>query len=216
MPRKPQAPAPRGSQKWLQRAVALAPGRLQPRGLPPLEWLSPLADDGFAEYGDAAFLRRLGLPHLAPALDRFWPRGGPMWDGLARAGDAVVLVEAKAHLREALASPCGATAPASRARIAASLSETRASLNGDARSDWMRVFFQQANRLAHLHWLVAQGIDAHLLLIGFCGDTDLPLPGTPEAWTAMHLASLHALGLRPAHPLAARVHQCHPTVTGLA
>ena len=56
MPRKPQPPARRGSQKWLQRAVARAPGLLQPSGLPPLEWCSPLADDEFSEYGDAAFL----------------------------------------------------------------------------------------------------------------------------------------------------------------
>ncbi len=215
MPRKPQPPARRGSQKWLQRAVARAPGLLQPSGLPPLEWCSPLADDEFSEYGDAAFLRRLDLARLAPALAAFWPRGGPVWDGLARAGEAVVLVEAKAHLREALTSPCGATAPASRARIAASLAETRAALGGDDRSNWMRVFFQQANRLAHLHFLVRQGVDAHLLLVGFCGDTDFADPGSAQAWAAMDMAILHALGLSPAHPLAGRVHHLYPDVAWL-
>ncbi|MCC5988202.1 MAG: hypothetical protein JJT95_11015 [Pararhodobacter sp.] len=216
MSRLPQNPATRGSQKWLQHAVARAPHLLQPPSLPALTWLSPLAGDDFAEYRDGAFLQRLGLGHLAPVLADFWPRGGPVWDGLAMADNIVVLAEAKAHLREALSTPCAATAPASRARITEALAETRRALRGDDRSDWMRVFFQQANRLAHLQWLVSKGVDAHLLFIGFCGDTDMPLPGTPEAWQAMDLAVLHALGLGPTHPLAGRVHHVHPPVVALA
>lgn len=216
MPRIPQKPAMRGSQKWLQRAVAHAPHLLQPPGLPPLTWRSPLGNDDFAEYSDAAFLQRLGLDHLVPLIGGFWPRGGPVWDGLAIAGKAVVLVEAKAHLREAISTPCAATATESRARISAALADARGALGGDDRSDWMRVFFQQANRLTHLHWLVAQGVDAHLLQVGFCGDHAMRLPGTAEAWQAMDMAVLHALGLGQAHPLAGRVHHLHPPVALLS
>ena len=215
MARLRQKPAQKGSQKWLQRAVAQAPEILQPPGLPPLRWLSPLETDGFAEYGDAAFLQRLGLERLAPALAAFWPRGGPVWDGLACADDAVVLVEAKGHLHEALSSPCAARDPASRARIAAGLAAARAGLGGDEVSDWMAVFYQFANRLAHLWWLNEQGIEAHLLLVGFTGDDTVRAPTSAEGWRAMHLAMLHALGLPEAHPLHRRVHHLHPDVSVL-
>lgn len=202
-------PARKGSQYWLQHLVATDPARLQPPGLPPLEWLSPLAGDDHAEYMDADFLARLGLPHLAPALLAFWPRSGPRWDGLARAGEAVVLVEAKSHLTEALSSP-SAAGPASLARIRRALNDTRVALGADARSDWSRVFYQYANRLAHLHWLCAQGVDAHLLMVGFLGDVDMRGPDRAEEWHVLYLAAHHALGLSGRHPLARRVHHVHP------
>ncbi len=210
-----QKAARRGSQKWLQIAVAAAPQRLQPPGLAPLTWRSPLADDDHAEYRDAAFLERLGLGHLAPALAAFWPRGGPVWDGLATCADGVVLVEAKAHLREALSTPCAARDPDSRARIAAALGQAREALGARGGGDWMEVFYQSANRLALLWWLNAQGVRAHLLMVGFLGDAGMRGPATPEAWQAMARAIRQALGLPEAHPLRDRVHWVHPPVEGL-
>jgi hypothetical protein len=210
MARVVPAPARKGSQFWLQHMVAHDPGALQPDALPPLEWLSPLAADDHAEYMDADFLHRLGLSHLAPALADFWPRSGPRWDGLARAGKAVVLVEAKSHLAEALSSPCAAS-PASLARIRRALDDTRAALRGDDRSDWSRVFYQYANRLAHLHWLRAQGVQAHLLLVGFVGDVAMKGPATAAEWHAIYLAAHHAMGLVEGHPLARFVHHVHPS-----
>jgi len=200
---------------WLQRAVAHAPERVQPPCLPVLDWRSPLAGDGFAEYRDAAFLHRLGLAHLAPALADFWPRGGPAWDGLARAGDRVVLVEAKAHLREAVSSPCMAASPTSRTRIAAALNAARDGLGGTPGPDWMASFYQFGNRLAHLWWLHEQGVAAELLLVGFTGDAAFGIPPTAADWQGQHRAMLAALGLPERHRLHERVHAVHPDVSGL-
>ena len=213
--RIPRRPAARGSQKWLQIAVEAAPALLQPPTLAPLDWLSPRADDDRAEYRDGGFLQRLGLADHAPALADFWPRGGPVWDGLARCADGVVLVEAKAHLREALSTPCAAADPASRARIGAALDQARRGLGARGGCDWMQVFYQSANRLAHLWWLNARGVRAHLLMIGFVGDADMQGPASAEAWQALALATGHALGLPEAHPLRHRVHWVHPEVAPL-
>lgn len=201
----------KGSQKWLQQLVAEAPQRLQPQGLAPLQWLSPLADDSFAEYRDGDFLHRLGLPHLAPDLAAFWPRGGPVWDGLARAGDRVVLVEAKAHLREARSSPCAARSEASRQMIAQAFARVQADLVVVPQADWMQHFYQYANRLAHLWWLRAQGVQAHLLLVGFVGDTEMRGPLTPAEWQGLYAEADAALGLGPDHALHAYVHHIFPT-----
>lgn len=44
------------------------------------------ASDRYAEYSDAAFLKRLHLDEDVDALAEFWPRrGGPDWDALALA-----------------------------------------------------------------------------------------------------------------------------------
>ena len=91
------------------------------------EWVSPLAADDYSEYQDAAFLGALCLERLASDLRRFWPRRGPVWDGLARirsasGEDGVLLVEAKSHVKEN-AGPtyaCGARG-ASLERITAQL-----------------------------------------------------------------------------------------------
>jgi hypothetical protein len=49
--------APRGSLKWLRRAVAPRPDLLQPAAPPEVRWVSPFEPDDFAEHRDAAFVR---------------------------------------------------------------------------------------------------------------------------------------------------------------
>jgi hypothetical protein len=67
------------------------------------DWRSPLAEDGYAEYWDKAFLERVDLGHHAADLATFWPTGGPPWDGLAvisRGGDTrsgVLMLEGKSY-----------------------------------------------------------------------------------------------------------------------
>lgn len=213
MTRIPQMPDGRGSQKWLQHFVEKNPTALQPRGMKALTWLSPLANDDFAEYMDGAFLQHLGLPELVPALPSFWPVSGPRWDGLARVGSSVVLVEAKAHIAEALSTPSAASAPASRSLISASLAQTKTALGADDRSDWSRCFYQLANRIAHLWWLRENNIDAHLLFVGFLSATDMPHPATLDGWEALYLAANHALGLRENHLLSRYIHHVYPDVS---
>ena len=117
-----------------------------------IDWRSPLESDGFAEYWDSVFLDRLGIHLERRPLKEFWPRSGPHWDGLARCGDSVFLVEAKAHVSELDSSPCGAQ-PKSRRRIEDAMSQTRAFLWVRSETDWTRCLCQYANRLAHLYLL---------------------------------------------------------------
>ncbi|MGF1660165.1 MAG: hypothetical protein ACFCUS_12125 [Rubrimonas sp.] len=193
--------------------MAARPDLLRPPGFSSIDWRSPLAEDEFAEYRDAAFLERVGLPHLVEALAAFWPSRGPQWDGLGLSGGIVVLAEAKAHAGE-LASTCAA-GPESRRRIAAALAETRDALGAASGADWTAGFYQYANRLAHLRFLRARGVDARLLLIGFLNDAEMRGPSTPDAWAAAYGAADAALGLPPRHALSDAIHHVHPDVTDL-
>jgi len=69
MPRISQGPAVKGSQKWIQKLVNKNPDLLTSLirtelNLPDtdtISWLSPLAEDGYAEYRDQAFLDLLNI-----------------------------------------------------------------------------------------------------------------------------------------------------------
>ena len=92
----------RGSKHWLQHAVRNKSPELD---LPILHalgmrneelvWKSPLEENAYRESRDTSALRLLNIDLSAQALATFWPRRGPVWDGLAttRGGDAI-LVEA--------------------------------------------------------------------------------------------------------------------------
>src|SRR5206468_6978510 len=154
MSRFPQKLCARGSQRWMQWFVNHAPLVLDSEiDLGPIDWRSPLRDDGYAEYRDAAFLERLGITLPRRPLDTFWPRGGPQWDALGRAasGEAVI-VEAKAHLNE-LYSPATAASESSLSLIRASLAEAARVMNVPAGFEWSKQFYQYANRLAHGYFL---------------------------------------------------------------
>ena len=212
--RVPQPEGTRGSLKWLQRAVARRPDLLQPQGLPVIRWLSPLAEDDFAEYRDASFLKLLGLAHLTPALAVFWPARGPQWDALGLCAAGPVLVEAKAHLGE-FNSPASQAGAVSMARIRAAFAAMQADLGLAPGADWTRSTYQYANRLAHLWWLRLQGVDAHLLFVSFIGDEERQGPRSADAW---HLAFRDAdrqLGIPQDHPILRNVHHVLPDVVAL-
>ncbi|MBL9048975.1 MAG: hypothetical protein JNK19_02555 [Tabrizicola sp.] len=201
----------RGSLKWIQQAVAWCPELLQPPGLPAITWLSPLRQDGFAEYRDAAFLERLGLTHLSGSLKDFWPKGGPQWDALGLTSRGPVLVEAKAHLREFF-SPGTMASAASRARIEAAFREVQQDLGLKPRASWADVYYQYANRLAFLWWLHKQGVAAELVFVSFLNDRDIGGPESAETWHAAFAGADHVLGLPARHRLAAHVHHVMPDV----
>lgn len=205
----------RGSLKWLQRAVNRRPDLLLHPATGPVEWLSPLRTDGYAEYRDRAFLRLIGHEDLSDDLAAFWPARGPQWDALGRAGETVVLVEAKAHVGEILSGSCAAGAK-SLERIEATFSQVRAALGVSAGTPWTQSFYQLANRLAHLHFLRVRGVDARLLLVGFVGDGEMKGPASAAEWQAAYQVAEYAMGLKPGHPLSAYVHHVHPDVRALA
>ena len=125
---------PKGSQKWVQEIINLCPSRLNrliqqeiaSLSGREIQWTSPLEQDKFAEYRDAAFLENLDLQEFTEELEKFWPKMGPQWDALGRTsdGEVFILVEAKANVPE-LVSFCGAKDKESLKTISASLAETQ-------------------------------------------------------------------------------------------
>jgi hypothetical protein len=178
---------------------------------PVIEWMSPLATQGFAEFADRDFLRVLGLDteENAQKLFAFWPEGGPRWDALARvraknSEAGVLLVEAKSHVQE-LRPTQGRTATAKQSidKIDAALKETQDWLGvpDERRASWVGPLYQTANRLAFLHFLRCHlGIRAWLAHILFVNDpTHRPPLQTPEpGWRHALAAAAKELGL-PRH-----------------
>src|SRR2546428_12649454 len=85
MSRMPQKPASRGSQKWIQLLVNQAPHLLD-RAIArhlnfsltdKIVWLSPLAQDAYAEYRDEMFLSKIEARAEVAPLSGFWPARGP-------------------------------------------------------------------------------------------------------------------------------------------
>jgi hypothetical protein len=81
MPRIPQGPAIRGSQKWIQKLVNEKPDlinslikiQLQLAETEEITWYSPLAEDELAEYQDQAFLELVNIELPNASLSDFWP-----------------------------------------------------------------------------------------------------------------------------------------------
>jgi hypothetical protein len=178
-----------------------------------LTWLSPLADDDYAEYRDVDFLERLGVGHLEPDLSVFWPERGPQWDALAEyAGGGKLLVEAKAHIRE-LFSHCSAENEISRSRIKIALGETVEFVKAWPRVAWTECFYQLANRVAHLYFLRNHGVNAKLLLVNFVGDERMNGPRSEAEWQAAYDVVWGVLGVPTRHDLANHIVEIFPEVT---
>ena len=110
------------------------------------------------------------------AWTKFWPQTGnvPNWDAVGRlelnAGVDYLLIEAKAHVEE-LQSSCSASKRGGLDTIREALQATIKSNGFPAKvEDWLSPYYQYANRLAHLHFLLEHAIPAHLVFIYFCGD----------------------------------------------
>jgi hypothetical protein len=159
-----------------------------------IEWHSPLEGVAFrfGEFRDGAFLRALGLEHLKPALRKFWPLGGPRWDGLATAhnpGTATpltyLLVEAKSYPDELLGRGCLAQPGSDADRlIRDSLARTALWAGAADSSKWRGQLYQYANRLAHVYFL-QQATEVPTWLVNLCFVNDLTKRPTPQAeWDA--------------------------------
>lgn len=199
----------KGSLKWIQRLIEHYPEQLaltlREAGVlgddTGVTWLSPREADDWAEYRDANFLRRLDLGDHAEALRAFWPRNGPQWDALGRSTDGrVILVEAKAHVGE-LASRCGAVSRESLTLIEHALQDTRTALGATEAADWMSGYYQYANRLAHLQFLRARGVDAHLVFLYFTNDTEMPGPHDRAGFETAISQAHAALGFSGGHTM---------------
>jgi hypothetical protein len=169
-----------------------------------IEWVSPIQVTGYREYQDRAFLDQLGLSAHAEHLPSFWPRGGPVWDGLARVTAAdgragVLLAEGKSYPAELYGSGCQAkTRSDSRKLITESLAATQKDLGlPEDPEKWMGRLYQTANRLAHMLWLRDQrGVPAWFVHLLFTDDPHGPT--SAEQWHDALKTADQELGL-PAH-----------------
>lgn len=203
MAQQNRGPAKRGSQKWIQILVNEKPHILDTiiaRELnltedDHIDWLSPLAKEGYAEYFDQSSLDKLGVKLNRKSLTSFWPKNGPHWDALGRttASQKLLLVEAKSHISELISSV--RASPASLQLIRKSLDETKCYLKSSSAADWTVGFYQYVNRLAHLYLLRKNDLEAYLVFVYFLNDVEMSGPATVEEWRAA-LDLLHAyLGL---------------------
>lgn len=183
--------AKRGSQMWLQKLVNQSPGALNSlilAAIPSIakqeiNWVSPLEDEDYVEYRDGSFLDHLQIELATRPMNTFWPPRGPVWDGLAYTDKGeILLVEAKAHIAEAVSPPSRAS-PQSKKLIDEALAEVKEFLGGNTEVDWSGTFYQVTNRLAHLYLLrTLNDVPAHLVFVYFIGDKDMGGPETSEEW----------------------------------
>ena len=197
----------RGSRKWIALAVNNHPSLLA-RTLgesDQINWCSPLATEGFVEFRDSSALEKLGLGHLSESLMSYWPARGPVWDALGRTPSGTIyLVEAKAHIAEML-TPGTKASDEPRRVIDKAFADVQRSLGARPRANWCDCFYQQANRLAFLHFMVRNGIDARLAHISFVGDATMDGPQSAEAFRAVDACVDYVLGLPARHYLKTRI-----------
>lgn len=194
-----------GSRLLLQAAVAKYPAllntALQKAGAignsVTVSWTSPLEKDQFKEYRDQAALEKIGVADsITYPLNKFWPKGGPVWDatGVTSSGRPILL-EAKAHIPEA-ASPASAASPRSLKHIEASLEVARKHYAPRSSAVWSGTFYQYANRLAHQYYLrELNNIPSLLIFLNFINATEMDGPTSEPEWEGA-IQLIHAvLGL---------------------
>ena len=191
MPRIQQGHGAKGSQKWIQKLVneksdllnSLIKIQLNLSDTDTITWLSPLAEDGYSEYQDQAFLDLLNITLSKISLSDFWPLKGPVWDGLGKSKTGrVFLVEAKSHISEVLSPGTGAGVKSLK-KIKKSLDETKSFLHSTSEHDWTSTFYQYTNRLAHLYLLRALNkVPAYLVFVYFVNDNEMNGPKSIDEW----------------------------------
>lgn len=171
-----------------------------------------------AELKGVGFLPPDDLTRVRQPWSDYWPQRGniPNWDAVGRgevAGDLHwLLVEAKSHVKEII-SRCGASERGGRGKIRDAFKSTAVHMGLDVDVErWMNPYYQYANRLAVLSFLIRQGIKAKLLFVYFLGDK-FPegraetCPTTAQEW-APHLEAMEGqIGWTTDNPLVEHVYK---------
>ena len=155
------------------------------------------------------------------AYSKFWPSRGEQqnWDAIGKAmidgQEEWLLIEAKAHDAEIRSIGTKASESGGRPKIRAAFISTLEALGytSEAASTWAEKWltgdYQNANRLATLHFFTQQGIAARLIYIYFCGDQHPGgklCPATPAEWQPTLDRIRCGLGLQRSSILESRVH----------
>lgn len=197
-----------------------------------IEW-SDFPFHRLANFGDAEWK---GMDFLPDAGGQDWkdywpdPRAGvtnrdgvPSWDAIGQLRRRQhptewLLVEAKAHETEFTKGPsCQAGAP-SMGRIAAAFQKTRVSMGlsedvwEDVKHAWLIAYYQVANRMACLNFLLNHAqVPGRLLFIYFVADRfpwspDVRCPVNSEEWEKLIDLCHGQMGIPPQHGLSERIH----------
>jgi hypothetical protein len=195
------------------------PKWISPLGHP--EWTTTAASHPYAEFR-SNFWSALGLSN-PPPNPTFWPDLGPNWDGVAALEGpggqrGVLLVEAKSHLTEPESS-CAAKPEGGRHRIVSSLDATKRYVEAPQSADWLRGYYQFANRLAFLYYLRARrNVPAWLALVNFVGDgfdgSRSVFPSKRADWDDTNSAITGHLGLPDCHALRPYLVNVYPPADG--
>ena len=153
-------------------------------------------------------------PTLKCRWQRFWPtgRGIHNWDAVGWIGSGpyreLLFLEAKSHIGE-IKSDCGAKSPGSIRKITEAFYKTKEALGANPDADWMRSYYQAANRIATLYFLQQEGIPARLLLLYFLSDRHdgQECPRTEQQWEQAIEAQWAHLGLDSEHHLSGMIHK---------
>jgi len=165
----------KGSKYWMQTIVnsELKTKLDKQMGLDPIKWLSPLAEDNYAEYklNQAVIANEIGIPK---DIYTFWPKNQPQWDAIGLSGDTIILVEAKAHTKE-LYSSMSASSDASRELICESMEKVLNECYPKGEIEkWKHGYYQLGNRLTFLKMLsdiaAPYGKNVKLVLLNIVND----------------------------------------------
>jgi len=186
-----------------------------------VEWLdfcfsqknAPLQDD--SEFVGLKFIEDA---QVQDKWRSFWPRTGNAqnWDAVGRiyVADATewLLVEAKGHIGE-LESECGATNRVSRQLILSALGKTSKAFGNCCQpiEHWLAPYYQYANRLAVLYFLMKECVPAvktRLLFIYFYGENreGCQCPQSEQEWLLPIQRMANWLGIDKHGELMQRVH----------
>ena len=144
---------------------------------------------------------------------RYWPTTGNVqnWDAVGRmlggGQDEWLLIEAKAYIGE-IRSSCGASEKGGLPMIRSAFEVTKQNMAIDQSKDWLSPFYQYANRLATLDFLLRQNVSARLVFIYFLGDEHQgkTCPATVADWMPALRESVAHLGLSGESGVEARTH----------
>lgn len=185
-----------------------------------VEWLdfgfsqknAPLQDD--REFVGLEFIRDA---QVQERWKSFWPQTGNVqnWDAVGRIsfGDTTewLLVEAKSHIGE-LKSRCGASSR-SQEIIRLALEKTCKAFGNRCQplDHWLAPYYQYANRLAVLYFLMKECVPAvksRLLFIYFYGESreGCECPQSEQEWLSPIQQMTNWLGIDPYSELMQRVH----------
>ena len=155
----------------------------------------------------------------------FWPTSGGQhnWDAVGRilVEDRWewLLVEAKSYPGE-LRTNCRAKEDNGCPKIKKALNRTKRELGISTRADWLNGYYQYANRIAALNFMMRNDEHGRLLFVYFCGDRFPPEKGVncpinEEGWSKALIEQGEHLGLSKGHPLVSRVHKIFVSVTNV-